>query len=150
MPDPQVVDDADGEVGMAFSVGGDGSIDKEKFRAADTACKPILANVVDNGPMTGISPEDEEKLLQFARCMRDHGIDMPDPQLNGGGMVFNEEAGSGPKLDPNSADFQVAQEACGGLLPGKIQTGGAGPGGGGTVTVPDKGGGIAVPAGPNK
>jgi hypothetical protein len=152
MPDPQVVDDSDGEgkVGMAFSVGdGGGSIDKEKFRAADTACKPLLANVVENGPMTEISPEDEEKLLQFARCMRDHGIDMPDPQLNGGGMTFNEEAGTGPKLDPSSAEFQAAQEACGGLLPGKIQTGGAGQGGGGPETGPANGG-VAVPAGPTK
>ena len=76
-----------------------------------------------------MSPEDEEKLLAFTRCMREHGIDMPDPQSNG--MVFNEEEGSGPDFDPNSDEFQEAQEACGDLLPGKIQVNGSGPGGGG-------------------
>jgi hypothetical protein len=91
-----------------------------------------------------MSPEDEEKLLQFARCMREHGIDMPDPQP-GGGMIFNEEEGDGgPKIDPDDEDFQAAQEACGELLPGKIK--GAGP----RVDGGPAGGGTVVPVEPNK
>jgi hypothetical protein len=141
MPDPEVVDDGGGgQVGMAFKVGGDGgSIDKEEFRAADAACRHHLADVIDDKSTGGLSPEDEDRLLQFARCMREHGIDMPDPQS--GGMIVNEEGGDGSKIDPNDPDFQAAQEACGGLLPGKIQVGGPGSGtapGGGGVAAPDK------------
>ena len=58
--------------------------------------------------------------------MREHGIDMPDPNPNGG-MVFEAGPGEGGKggIDPSDPDFQAAQEACGDLLPGKI--GGGGP-----------------------
>jgi hypothetical protein len=81
MPDPEIVDDVGGgNVGMAFKVGGDaGSVDKEEFRAADGACKHYLANVISDTTTGGISPEDEDKLLAFTHCMREHGIDMPDP-----------------------------------------------------------------------
>ena len=119
MPDPEIVeDDGGGETkGFGIQVGGPaGSVDKEKFRAADTECRKHLANVVGAGKGPNLSPEDEEKLLQFARCMREHGIDMPDPQ--NGGMIINEDEGNGPKIDPNDPDFQAAQEACEALLPG--------------------------------
>jgi hypothetical protein len=148
MPDPEMVPvEGEGPGGVAFKVGVDGgaTLDKEDFRAADTACHHFLANVVGDKAGGGLSPEDEDRLLQFARCMREHGIDMPDPQT-GGGMIIDEEQGDGSRIDPNSAEFQAAQEACGSLLPGKIQ--GGGPGGG---TGPGSGtvkGGVAVPAGP--
>jgi len=145
MPDPEIVDDAGGgNVGMAFKVGGDaGSVDKEEFRAADAACKHFLANVISDKTTGGISPEDEDKLLEFTHCMREHGIDMPDPQTSG--VIVDEEQGTGSNLDPNDPDFQAAQEACAGLLPGKIQ-GGAAPG---PVMGPNGGGGVE-PAKPIK
>jgi hypothetical protein len=62
--------------------------------------------------------------LKFAKCMRDHGIDMPDPQRgNGGGIMLGRlkssgasgpEKGAGPK-DPK---FQAAQKDCGKFLQG--------------------------------
>src|SRR5438477_10993926 len=30
------------------------------------------------------SKDPEQAMLDFARCMRDHGIDMPDPQISSG------------------------------------------------------------------
>jgi hypothetical protein len=145
MPDPEIVDDVGGgNVGMAFKVGGDaGSVDKEEFRAADGACKHYLANVISDTTTGGISPEDEDKLLAFTHCIREHGIDMPDPQTSG--VIVDEEQGTGPKLDPNDPDFEAAQEACAGLLPGKIE-GGAAPG---AVMRPNGGGGVE-PAKPIK
>jgi hypothetical protein len=145
MPDPQVVESEGGGGAGGFSVQidkdevGDGrNVDKGKFRSADSTCKHHLANVVGDETNGGMSPEDEEKLLQFARCMREHGIDMPDPQP-GGGMILNEDDGdSGPKIDPNDEDFQAAQEACSEFLPGKVngagpRVEGGGPGSGGAV-----------------
>jgi hypothetical protein len=49
----------------------------------------------------------DRQLLQFARCMREHGIDFPDPQRDANGqLVFNAPAGGDP------AALQDAQKAC--------------------------------------
>jgi hypothetical protein len=132
MPDPEFVDtegDSAGKGGMAFRVGGpEGGPDKDEYSAADAACRHHLANVLSDRAAVGLSPEDEEKLLAFTRCMREHGIDLPDPGQ--GGVIIDEGSGSGPNIDPNDPDFQAAQEACGDLLPGKMQVNGSGPGGG--------------------
>ena len=38
----------------------------------------------------------QESALNYARCMREHGVDMPDPKLSGdGGLTF--QAGPGPR-----------------------------------------------------
>jgi hypothetical protein len=146
MPDPEIVQDSSGEGtvsgGIRVEINGTGP-DKEEFRAAEATCKKHLANIVGGPTSRGLSPEDEEKLLAYARCMREHGIDMPDPQ--DGGMIINEAGDDGPNLDPNDPEYQAAQEACGDLMPGKLEING-GPttggksvdGGGGVVTAPDE------------
>lgn len=55
----------------------------------------------------------DEQLRQFAQCMRDHGVDVADPQPGsvGGGLV-----GSG--LDPNDPQVSAAYTACRSKLPG--------------------------------
>jgi hypothetical protein len=127
MPDPTYEEGEDGSVSIGIGGGpGTGSeIDKEEFVAAETACRHFMTGVMPAG-RGEMSPEDEEKLLAFARCMREHGIDMPDPNANGG-MIFEAGPGEGGKagIDPTDPEFQAAQEACGDLLPGKI--GGGGP-----------------------
>ena len=60
-----------------------------------------------------ISPEKKAEFkkgaLANARCMREHGIDMPDP-------TFDENGGARIKLgrgiNPESAKFKEAQKAC--------------------------------------
>jgi hypothetical protein len=63
-----------------------------------------------------------DQALKFARCMRAHGVDVPDPQPQGGGIRIGGPRGSrssGPDtLDPQSPAFQSAQKACESLLPG--------------------------------
>ena len=78
---------------------------------------------------TGDSSDDgevdrQQAMLDFAKCMREHGIDIPDPQFGDGGRVTiglgggpgGEDGPStdGPAFDPDDAKFQEAQEACGG------------------------------------
>lgn len=70
-----------------------------------------------------MSPEQEEEFkedaLAFAACMREHGVDMPDPQFDGEGKVKMRIGGpgsSGPS--PESPAFQQAQEACQDEMPG--------------------------------
>jgi hypothetical protein len=50
-----------------------------------------------------------EELLAFTRCMREHGIDIPDPTA--------EEPLEIPKDAYNSPAWQPAAQACGSLLP---------------------------------
>jgi hypothetical protein len=105
MPDPKP-----GE-GGAITLGGPGTgpEDQAKMEAAQKACQKILESV--RPPQ--LSAEQEQKFkdqaLDFARCMRKHGIDMPDPQFQGGGrMTQRMEEG----IDPNSQRFRDATEAC--------------------------------------
>ena len=56
-------------------------------------------------------------------CMREHGIDMPDPQFGESGAV--QQRIGGPASTPTDPKFQAAQKACRGRA-GMI---GGGPGG---------------------
>jgi hypothetical protein len=54
------------------------------------------------------SKDPQQAALDFARCMREHGIDMPDP--TGDGLMLRREGENGP--DPESEKFQEAERAC--------------------------------------
>jgi hypothetical protein len=55
--------------------------------------------------------------LAFSQCMRAHGItNFPDPGRNGAIQVQGGPSGG---LDPNSSQFQAAQQACQSLIGGK-------------------------------
>jgi hypothetical protein len=69
-------------------------------------------------PNATMDPELADQLLEFAQCMRDEGIDFPDPQFSGGGVTVQIGGPDGDGIDPSSEAFQAAQEACGELLPG--------------------------------
>ena len=63
--------------------------------------------------------------LAFAKCMRAHGVsDFPDPDSKGG---IKANSGPGGALNPNSAVFKSAQEACKSLLPATRSGGGHAP-----------------------
>jgi hypothetical protein len=54
------------------------------------------------------------RALEFANCMRAHGVpSLPDPSAGGGGVNL---AGTG--IDPQSPAFRSARQACGQLAPG--------------------------------
>jgi hypothetical protein len=121
MPDPETQPGG----GFTQRIGGD-NIDPEKMQAAQEACQDILTNA---GNFRGeLDPEQLDKLVEFAKCMREHGIDMPDPTTNGkGGIMFrsNGSASGGDDtpgkvfsdgIDLESEEFQAAQEACGSIL----------------------------------
>jgi hypothetical protein len=62
--------------------------------------------------------DPQQAALAFAECMREHGIDMPDPQFDESGRVTQRiDADSG--VDPGDPDFEAAQEACADELPGR-------------------------------
>src|SRR4051794_2779902 len=67
-----------------------------------------------------------DQALKFARCMRAHGVDLPDPKAQGGGISIqkrsNGSRGSGP--NPDSPAFQRAQRECQSFMPkgGQLST----------------------------
>lgn len=61
--------------------------------------------------------EMEESMLAFAQCMREHGVEMPDPEFGEGGKVTMRIGGpDGPKMDEPAVE--AAQEACQDEMPG--------------------------------
>jgi hypothetical protein len=106
MPDPEV--DSQGRIRV--TVGSRGSKgnppDPKKLEAAQQACGNLLGGGGE-GPGK-LDPKAQDAMLAFARCMREHGIDMPDP--TGNGLVFNSKRGQGP--DPSSSKFKEAERAC--------------------------------------
>jgi hypothetical protein len=67
----------------------------------------------DDGDMAG-------KMRKFASCMREHGIDMPDPEVDDQGRVRmqigegGQEGGGNP---PDKEKFEAAQKECQQYLP---------------------------------
>jgi len=110
MPDPQF----DGDGGGTFTAGAEGApADKSKLDAAQQACQSYLDKVKSSSPPPDPAKVEEEKqrMLDFAQCMRDHGIDFPDPQISTDGGGLQVQLG-GPGLDPNSPGFKEANDAC--------------------------------------
>jgi hypothetical protein len=115
MPDPQF-DDTNGNFSVQVGVAGKPA-DKDKLDAAQKACGHFMDGLaLGNGKGGEVDQETQEALLAFAKCMRDHDIDFPDPQFENGGMV--KIGGPGSNVDPSSKKFQDAQEACRSLMPG--------------------------------
>jgi hypothetical protein len=83
----------------------------DNIDAAQRACQQYLPRGA--GPQAKkLDAAEQDKALKFARCMRQHGVDMPDPNFSGGGVQFSIRGSKGSGTDPNSATFQKAQKAC--------------------------------------
>ena len=63
-----------------------------------------------------IDPKEQDRALKFAQCMRDNGVDMPDPDFAGGGIRVTIGVPGGGGITPDSEVFQAAQKACGPLF----------------------------------
>jgi hypothetical protein len=87
------------------------------FQSAQSVCQKLLPN--GGQPTPQQQAKMQQQLLAFSKCMRAHGLkDFPDP--SNGGLRLH----AGGDLDPGSAQFQSAQQACQGKLPFKASAGG--------------------------
>ncbi|WP_103336684.1 hypothetical protein [Amycolatopsis sp. CA-126428] len=110
MPDPKPAGDGGG---MAITLGGkDG--DTAKLDGAQNACKHLMPN---GGEMKPPSAEELDKMRKDAKCMRDHGVDMPDPDPSGKGGLRAGKVGDDPKK------FEEAAKACGMGIAGRTEAG---------------------------
>ena len=72
-----------------------------------------------------VSGEAEAEALQYAACMRSHGVpDFPDPTVQNGSVGFSITAGDG--VDQNSPQYQSARQACSSLRGGGTANSGSG------------------------
>lgn len=56
--------------------------------------------------------EMRDQALKFSKCMREHGVDMPDPQFDGGAAITMSKKAGERGIDPESPVFSKAQQAC--------------------------------------
>ena len=125
-PDPIV--EADGTVTFGLRPGAGGGQNAGDLQAigrdpdlpaARDACSPIIeGRALGPGGRNSdeVQIEIADRLLEFAQCMRDNGVDIGDPDPNafgpgsGGGRPFGD-------LDFGDADVSAAFEACSDQLP---------------------------------
>jgi hypothetical protein len=109
-----------------------------KVRTAMQKCAKFRQAAFDS-----ITPQQrqefEDAATKFAACMREHGVDLPDPVRGGGGpgsgprVQRGTGAGAGGRIDRASPRTQAALKACQDKLPrngpggGGIRLGGPGP-----------------------
>ena len=122
-PDPVVA--ADGSVGFGLFPGSEGRGQVDRLRriaqdpdlpAARDACESILEGMSLGLGGGGIDiTEVQDTLLEFAWCMRDNGVDVPDPDLSG---FFPGPGGEPPRgpfggaIDLDDPDIRAAFDIC--------------------------------------
>jgi hypothetical protein len=77
--------------------------DKEKIDKANEACRPLLPN---GGKPPKLDAKQLDEMRKMAQCMREHGVNMPDPDPNNPGMGIGPDSG----VDPDAMD--KAAKAC--------------------------------------
>ncbi len=118
MPDPKL-----DENGVTIADGGEesqgpgGGVPSRRFRAAEEKCRRHLRNVKPPQLSEKQQEEFKQQALAHARCMRDNGVDVPDPTFSeDGGALVNIGPDSGINID--SPAFKRAQERCRDLMAG--------------------------------
>lgn len=125
-PNPETT--ANGATRLQFKV--EGGIGPKTMEAAQEACRHFQE---EGGPAEKeVSPQEkverEEQVQKFAKCMREHGIEL-EVSTSGDAVKIGVHPGDGGP-NPESPAFQQAQEACQDLMPGPK----GGPGGPTTST----------------
>jgi hypothetical protein len=99
LPDPTF--DAQGRMAQQLPRGV--GPDDPKFKAADQACQQYAPG----GEPEKVDPQTQQQMLAYARCMRQHGINIADPKPGEG---INVDASHG--ANPEDPKFKAADQAC--------------------------------------
>ncbi|WP_329084207.1 hypothetical protein [Streptosporangium sp. NBC_01469] len=90
-----------------------GKTDDDTLKKASETCRKY--NPVGSGKKMLNDPKTQDALLRFARCMRENGVDMKDPDFSGGAVRIGGEG-----MDPESPRTKKAIESCQEHLPGGL------------------------------
>jgi hypothetical protein len=89
-----------------------------KYQAAWQACRRYAP---DGGVARAPSAQDRQQALAFARCMRQHGVNLPDPQITADDI----DQPPAPGMRKDDPRVKAAEQACvQSLPPGKGGGGG--------------------------
>jgi hypothetical protein len=95
--------------------------DTDKGDGVATAGGTPTSNASGNNSNAGADTGDmAEKMRKFASCMREHGIDMPDPEVDDQGRVkmqIGEGGQEGGAAPVDKDKFEAAQKECQQYLP---------------------------------
>jgi hypothetical protein len=89
-----------GSPGIVIQGAGD---NKEKIDSANEACRQLLPN---GGKPQKLDAKQLDEMRKMAQCMREHGINMPDPDPNNPGFGVGPDSG----VDPDAMDKAI--KAC--------------------------------------
>jgi hypothetical protein len=93
----------------------------QAMQAAQKACQRYQPK----GGKENLSPaeraEREDQIAKFAKCMREHGVEVQTQTPGSGGFAIRLK-----DVNPESPGFQSAQKACAGFMPKLRQARGAG------------------------
>jgi len=79
-----------------------------QFQTASQACQSKMGINTSGGPP---NPALQKAALEFANCMRTHGVpNFPDPKVSGNGVQIQIKKSSG--INPQSPQFQKARSTC--------------------------------------
>lgn len=106
-PDPVLVD---GGWDIRFPEGLDP--DAPAYRIAEVECEEVRRAALsqeegDNPEDRALLEEEMDSMLEFAACMRDQGIEFPDPQFDSGGL-----SGPAGPMDGDWDAFNAARAIC--------------------------------------
>jgi hypothetical protein len=112
MPDPEP-----GQRGIRLNA--PEGVTPEEMEAAESECRKHLDAIEPPDMSEEQQKEFQEAALAHARCMREHGVDMPDPTFGEDGRaqirIQKGSGASGP--DPDDPKWKAAEEACRDKLP---------------------------------
>jgi hypothetical protein len=98
--------DPDSSGNFDLSAGGDLNPTNPTYQTAAQACRSLGS--AGKGSEPSLSPQQIAATVEFAKCMRNHGItNYPDPD-SGGHIPGVRHFG----VDPNNPQFQAAVSAC--------------------------------------
>ncbi|MCE7007695.1 hypothetical protein LWC34_33465 [Kibdelosporangium philippinense] len=87
--------------------------DSPAFKKATEACKQFLPG---GGDLSKLDPELIEQMRQMTQCLRDNGVDVPDPDPNSPDLGIGALQG----IDRDSPAVKKAMEACKDKIPGRV------------------------------
>ena len=104
--------------------------------AANKECQKYMQIGGGRAPSAAEQAKAKDAMLAYAKCMRDNGVDMPDPKFSnsGGGVTFQlggpgSKGGSTGGPNPDSPTFKAADKVCHSKL-ADLEKGGPGSDGG--------------------
>lgn len=110
------VDMADPDPNGGFGTRGNIHLSDPKFQAGMKKCEDLIASGGDLMDRD-FDSASQEKMLELAKCMRQNGVDMPDPQFDANGTMKLDSSMTGLRSNPK---FSSVMKTCEQFAPNSL------------------------------